>query len=54
MKVKLNKMPDKETLEAFIEGLIGGDNQVFFDSELGELVWHKDNVRPLDPYTSKK
>ena len=36
-------MPDKETLETFLEGL-EGPVQVYFDKELGKFMWHdRDN-----------
>ena len=31
-------MPDKETLEKFLEF----NSEVFFDSEIGEFIWRKD------------
>ncbi len=40
MKSLIKKMPDKETLEAFIRSL-SGPVEVYFDREKGEFVWLK-------------
>lgn len=34
----IKKMPDKETLEAYLEGL-HGNVIVYFDTEKGEFIW---------------
>jgi len=42
-------MPDKETLEAFMEGM-HGDVKVVFNSKTGEFEWliPRDYVKPLE------
>ena len=41
----LEVMPDKETLEEFMKGLVGGENNVVFNAETGRFEWIID--RPI-------
>ena len=44
-KVVLKEMPDKETLEAFLESL-HGEVKVVYDSKQKILRWHKPEDNP--------
>lgn len=35
----IKKMPNRKTLEAFVEGM-SGDSKVYFDTEKGEFIWN--------------
>lgn len=49
MDYQIKKMPDKKTLEAYLNHQNGV--RVYFDIEKGEFVWHE---RPVNSNTSKK
>ena len=48
----IKKMPDRETLEAFVEGHYESP-KVIFDKDAGSFRWLK-NDRPINTNTSKK
>lgn len=52
-KIELKKMPDKETLEEFLNGM-HSTPKVVFNIETGELEWIDKNDRPINTNTSQK
>jgi len=43
----INKMPDKETLEEFVQGL-HGTSEVVFNIEKGEFEWNPPRSTPTE------
>lgn len=37
--ISITEMPDKETLEAFLEGQVGSPVRVYFNIETGRFEW---------------
>lgn len=51
---KITKMPDKETLEAYLSGGENHEVIVYFDIEKGEFVWNNNYARPVGDNSCKK
>jgi hypothetical protein len=53
-KIVIKKMPDRKTLEAFIEGSFSPEpGEVYFDLEKGEFVWNEE-LRSISNNTGQK
>lgn len=52
-RIRISEMPDRETLEAFLEGQFG-QVRVTFDAESGRFSWitQRNEIRPFDTHTS--